>query len=274
MKSTFARLKTLDKKDITSGRIIKAIIRRVHDVPHLIAWRYPWGFTKINRERLKYFKNIHNGKRCFIIANGPSLKQVDFKLLRDEITFGMNRIYLMEKVNNFKPTYLACIDKKSQLLQFTEDYNNINGICFYEWNSRCLFNKKNNFIFIKGKFSPQFSTDPIKDRLGNGKSVTYSCIQLALYMGFKEVYLVGKDHNYNTSTKAGIGVKSTGEEDNHFIKGYYKKGQNWDAPDYKSEEYAYKLARKVFEKCSRTIKDATIKGKLDVFEKIEFNSLF
>ena len=194
--------------------------------------------------------------------------------MEDEYTFGMNRIYLMEKQNGFQPTYLACIDRKSQLLQFTDDFNNQTNISFYEWNLRHLFDKKENFVFIKGKFSPKFSKNPVIDRLGNGKTVTYACLQLAYYMGFKEVYLIGKDHSYSTSEKAGTGIESTGKENNHFIKGYYKKGQNWDAPDYKSEEYAYKLTREAFEENGRIIMDATIGGNLNVFEKIDFNKIF
>jgi len=268
------RFKQLDKRDITVRRLFMALLRRLANVPHLIAWYLPWGFAKENRERLEKFKNIHKGKRCFIIANGPSLKKIDFDLLKYEYTFGMNRIYLMEGVNGFKPNYLACIDKKSQLLQFTDEYNDQKGICFYEWNLRHLFDKKENFIFIKGRFSPRFSTDPVKDKLGNGKSVTYAVIQLAYFMGFSQVFLIGKDHSYNITEKAGKGIKSTGKESNHFIPGYYKSGQNWDAPDYKSEEFAYELARIAYEGNGRKIKDATIGGKLDVFEKVDFYSLF
>ena len=35
----------------------------------------------------KKFKNIHEGKRCFIIANGPSIKTQDLRLLKNEICF-------------------------------------------------------------------------------------------------------------------------------------------------------------------------------------------
>jgi len=274
VKTFIGRLKNIDKNDITIKRIVKAIFRRFANIPHYIAWKLPWGFAKVNRKRFIKFKDIHKGKRCFIIANGPSLKKIDFELLKNEITIGMNRIYLMKDINGFKPTYLACIDKKSQLLQFTEDFNNQEGICFYEWNLRSLFDKKENFIFIKGKFSSKFSTNLEIEPLGNGLTVTYSCLQLAYYMGFSEIYLIGKDHSYNTNQKSGVGIVSKGNEENHFIKGYYKKGQNWDAPDYKTEEYAYSLARIAFEKNRIVIKDATEGGKLKVFEKIDFNSLF
>lgn len=268
------RIKNLNRNEITLYRIVKAILRRISNIPHKLAWVLPFKFTIKNKERLKKFHNIHEGKRCFIIANGPSLKKVNFELLKNEFTIGMNRIYLMEKVNGFKPNYLVCIDKKSQLLQFTEEYNSQKGICFYEWDLRKKLEKKDNFYFVKSKFSPRFSGNLLEEPFGSGLSVTYTCIQLAFYMGFSEVYLIGKDHNFNTAQKAGVAVKSEKDDDNHFIKDYYKKGQRWDAPDYKSEEFAYSLAKNAYEKNGRIIKDATEGGKLEIFEKIEFKSLF
>lgn len=268
------RIKKMDKSEITISRVLKAIIRRILNIPHKLAWILPFRFTIENKEKLKKFYNIHKGKRCFVIANGPSLNKIDFKMLESEYTIGMNRIYLMEKVNGFKPNYLVCIDKKSQLLQFTDEYNNQDGICFYEWDLRNKFDKKDNFYFIKSKFSPKFSGNVLKEPFGSGMSVSYTCLQLAYYMGFSEVYIIGKDHSFNTNQKAGIAVKNDNDDDNHFIKDYYKKGQRWDVPDYKSEEFAYSLARRAFEENGRIIKDATIGGKLNVFEKVDFNKLF
>jgi hypothetical protein len=222
---------------------------------------------------MEAFKDIHKGERCFVIANGPSLKKVDFNLLRDEYTIGMNRIYLLREQNGFMPDYLACIDVKSQILQFHEEMDKVEIPCFFNFDLRGKFSKKDNQYFIKSGFARIFQPDATKC-LGNGKSVTYAAIQLAWYMGFSEVYLIGKDHSYNTSVSAGKSIVSDGKEQNHFIKGYYKPGMTWDAPDYKSEEFAYRLARKYFEENGRVIKDATIDGKLTVFEKVDFNSLF
>lgn len=268
------RIKKIDIKDITVKRILYAILRRIKNVPHNLAWFLPFSFTVKNKNRLKSFHNLHRDKRCFIVCNGPSLKLIDFSKLKNEITIGMNRIYLMKKQNGFIPNYLVCIDKKSQLLQFTNEYDNLKIPCFFNWDLRDMFTKKSNQYFIKNKFSSKFSKDILSEPMGNGKSVTYACIHLAYYMGFNEVYLIGKDHSYNTNEIAGKGIKSSGDENNHFIKGYYKKGQNWDAPDYKSEEYAYKLSRNAFEDDGRLINDATINGKLNIFEKVDLFKLF
>jgi hypothetical protein len=261
-------------KDFTVGRFVRAILRRIGNVLYVFTWNLPFGYSKLNKARLATFSNLHQGKRCFIVCNGPSLNKMDLTLLKDEFTLGMNRIYLMEEVNGFKPTYLFCLDKAVQLLQFTEEFDAVDVPCFYNWDLNTIFSRKSNQHFFKGKFSPAFSKDPLVNMLGNGKTVTYIAIQFAYYMGFTEVYLIGKDHSYNTAVKPTNAVISDGHDQNHFSPKYYKPGQIWDAPDYFSEEFAYKLARKAFEESGRKILDATLGGKLDVFEKVNFYELF
>jgi hypothetical protein len=270
----FQRLRRIDRKHIYPRRFLKALWRRIINVPHLIAFYYPFGFARNNRQKIRSFQNIHAGKRCFVVANGPSLKDIDFSLLKDEITIGMNRIYLMKEQNGFVPSYIVSIDKSNQLRQFAEEYNNLTDICFFEWNLRHLFSKRENFVFIKSRFSPKFSNDPSLIPFGSGQSVLYTCLQLAYYMGFKDVIIIGKDHSYTGTGRPGSKNLSSGNESNHFIKGYYKAGQNWGSPDYKSEEFAYEIADHFFLKNGCLIRDATINGNLFVFRKVDFYTLF
>jgi hypothetical protein len=78
-------------------------IRRVPELP--AAYLHPWRRESI--QRLTEFKDIHKGKRAFIIGNGPSLKHTDLGRLRNEYTFGMNRIYLLFEELGFHTTYFA-----------------------------------------------------------------------------------------------------------------------------------------------------------------------
>jgi len=270
---TLKRFLNLKLENIYPSRIAKAFLRRIVDVPRAISWNLPFGFAKINRARLKQFQNIHKGKRGFIIANGPSLKHIDFDKLKGEISIGMNRIYLLKEENGFLPTYLVSVAEKTQLKQFNKDFNELAVTCFFPWDYRKKMGRKSNQFFIKSRFSPRFSTD-LTGRIGSGKSVTYTCIQIAFYMGFDEVFLIGKDHSYNTNARAGTFFVSDGNESNHFIKGYYKPGMVWDAPDYETEEFVYRLSKEAFEKDGKQIKDATINGKLDIFEKVDYDKLF
>jgi len=235
-----------------------------------------WYFSKFsneNKKKLEKYKDIHKGERCFIVANGPSLKDMNFDLLKNEITIGMNRIYLLEEKLGFLPNYLVVSDIPIQLVQFAEEYEKVKTHKFYNWWARYLFPKNTDINFFYQHFTRDFQPDFTKT-VGNSKSVTYVCMQLAFYMGFDEVYLIGKDHSYQISGKAGLKVKADGSETNHFISNYYKPGQKWKIPNYAEEEYSYALAREAFEKDNRIIKDATVNGKLDIFEKVDFYSLF
>lgn len=267
------RVATLKKEDITFKRIYEGIWRRICRIPHLLAFYWPFGFYGKNRRKLKAYHNKYVGKRCFIVANGPSLKQTDMSLLKNEYTFGLNRIYMMKEQNGFEPTFLVCIDKRSQTLQFHEDLDKQTMPCFFAFELRKYFSKKDNQHFILGTFSPRFQTNATRP-LGNGKTVTYAAIQMAFHMGFSEVYLVGKDHSYKADLKVGEAIKATGEEENHFMKGYYKPGMTWDSPDLDSEEYAYHITKAAFEKAGRKIMNATIGGKLEIFDRVDYYSLF
>jgi len=266
-------IKGITLKEISFERLANAVKARVKDVPHLLSWRLNSSTAKKNKQKLEAYHNIHKGKRCFIVANGPSLKNTDLSLLKDEYTIGMNRIYLSAEQNGFMPTYIVVHDIPVQLLQFTQDFDDLALPKFFNWNARKHFQHKDNLTFIRSDYQPRFSTDLLKSSWG-GHSVTNICIQLAFYMGFDEVYLVGKDHNYEQKGVPGKLVKATGDEKNHFTKGYYKKGQGWRIPDYKGEELAYTMAREAYEKNGRKIYDATINGHLDIFEKVDYYSLF
>ena len=87
--------------EVSVGRLLEAAIRRVVDLPHMMAWRNGAGVAGENRKALRNFRDKHLGERCIIMANGPSLAKIDPSMLRGETTFGLNRIYLMADVLNF-----------------------------------------------------------------------------------------------------------------------------------------------------------------------------
>ena len=99
-------------------------------------------------------------------------------------------------------------------------------------------------------------------------------MQLAYYMGFQQVILIGVDHNFVTQGPANQEVVSTGQDPNHFSGEYFGKGFHWQLPDLVSSEQAYQLARSTYERAGRQILDATVNGKLNVFPKVSYNSLF
>ncbi|MCZ6744777.1 MAG: hypothetical protein O7D31_08910 [Alphaproteobacteria bacterium] len=120
---------------------------------------------------------------------------------------------------------------------------------------------------------PSFSTD-IAYGVWEGATVTYVAMQVAYYMGFSRVILVGVDHHFETKGAPHKEIVSEGNDTNHFDNNYFGKGFRWNLPDLATSELAYSIARLQFESDNREIIDATVGGKLTVFRKIEFTSLF
>ncbi|MEI7847758.1 MAG: hypothetical protein WCK35_18290 [Chloroflexota bacterium] len=254
----------------------------LRDLPQLPgAYLHPWRRTAI--ERLGKLKDIHKGQRAFIIGNGPSLKQTDLSKLKGEITFGMNRIYLMFQELGFNTTYLSVVNDLV-IEQTAHDLASLEIPKFITWRSRrffdaALFNgsplayaKLPTFLHTTYD-SPRFSTD-VRGRVWEGATVTYVTLQLAFHMGFDEVILIGVDHNYTTTGKPNTTITSEGDDPNHFSGQYFGKGFRWQLPDLETSEIAYRMARKTYENAGRKIMDATVGGKLTIFEKVDYNSLW
>ena len=93
---------------------------------------------KHNQASLLRFRNIHAGERCVIMGNGPSLKTMDYGLLRDEITFGLNRIYLHFPVMGFASTYHVCVNELV-IDQCYQEMDKLDTTRFINWSKRNLF---------------------------------------------------------------------------------------------------------------------------------------
>ncbi len=86
--------------------------------------------------------------------------------------------------------------------------------------------------------------------------------------------LIGVDHNFVTQGKPNATVISEGDDPNHFSPNYFGKGFRWQLPDLETSEMAYRMARQAYEKDGRSILDATVGGKLTVFPKVKYETLF
>ncbi len=99
-------------------------------------------------------------------------------------------------------------------------------------------------------------------------------MQLAYYLGFEQVILIGVDHSFASKGPAHQLVTSTGDDPNHFDPSYFGAGFRWQLPDLEQSEVAYRLAKMQFERAGREILDATVGGRLDVFPKVNYQSIF
>jgi len=211
-------------------------------------------------------------KRCFIIGNGPSLKKTNLSLLKNEYTFGLNRIYLLFKDIGFETSFYVSVNKLV-LKQFEKDINKLNIPKFISSSGLKYINEDKNTIFLRSLPEITFSKNPIRG-VWHDSTVTYTAMQIAYWMGFSEVFLVGIDHSFATKGKADKTIISKGPDKNHFIDNYFGKGVKWQLPNLEGSELAYRMAKAQFERDGKKIVNATIGGKLEIFPRVKLESLF
>jgi hypothetical protein len=227
-----------------------------------------------SRRRLEAYQDRHRGQRCFILGNGPSLRQTELSLLRDEFTFGLNRIYLLFPEIHFSTRFLVSVNDLV-LEQCAGEMRPLTLPKFITWRARQWFLDDPNTVFLDTDYTgPADFTGDATGRIYEGFTVTYVALQLAFHMGFDTVILIGVDHNFKTEGPANTTVVSTGDDPNHFSPAYFGEGFRWQLPDLQGSEQAYKLAREAYQRDGRQVLDATIGGKLTVFPKVDFHSLF
>jgi hypothetical protein len=227
-----------------------------------------------SKGKLHAFINIHKDERCFIIGNGPSLRQTDLNKLQGEYTFGLNRIYLLFPQLGFSTTYLVSVNDLV-LEQSAAEMRSLDMPKFLTWRVRHWFRNTSKVIYLDTDFTGEenFCLD-LTGRIFEGYTVTYVALQLAYHMGFEQVILVGVDHNFVTQGAANQAIISQGDDPNHFTPNYFGKGFKWQLPDLIGSERAYILAREAYTKAGRRVMDATVGGKLTIFPKVDYYTLF
>ncbi len=220
--------------------------------------------------QIEKFHNIHNGKRCFIVATGPSLRMKDLDVLKEnkEICISMNSIFYAFDKTEWRPDYYVICDYRElrenheflDELHIKVKFLSDNSENFWKTSHKqniCCYHQHYEYCYDR---LPKFSDDFSKKSYTAG-SVTYTCMQLAVYMGVKEIYLLGVDF-----TGAGKSVSKYG----HFHPEKEIVAVNYSdllkAGYIKAEQYTRKRGVKIF--------NATRGGELEVFERIDFDSLF
>lgn len=223
--------------------------------------------------RLGELKDAYRGRRAVIIGNGPSLKQTDLSRLRNEYTFGLNRIYLLFPELGFPTSFYLSVNSLV-IEQCAEDIRLLPVPKFISWRSRSLIRPADDLNYLFTTYSgPKFAADA-RGRLWEGATVTYVALQLAFHMGFEQVILIGVDHSFASKGRPNTTVVSQGDDPDHFDARYFDKGFRWQLPDLDTSERAYRMARQAYESAGRQVLDATIGGKLTVFPKVDYETIF
>ncbi len=232
----------------------------------------PFAIKKI--VNLKYgrgiaeYKNKYEGQRCFVIGNGPSLTLEDLEKLSDEITFASHLIFQSFDKTKWRPTFYCVEDTEllenniQNIINISSEYEQgfFTGNTFYNLPKAFLNNKKNSFWFVdnfRWDKEPDFSLNA-NSYIAEGFTVTYAIIQLAVYMGFKEIYLLGVDHHYTA--------------DNSYSS-MISDGKIYNTPKLDKSTLSYKKAEEVCDSVGVKIKNATRGGHLEVYERVDLDEV-
>ena len=256
-----------------------------------------YSFPKVTqlllRDNIK-FKNKHKDKRAFVVANGPSLSRQNLALLKNEITFTMSGIWKHPDIGKkWNPTYYCLSDPiffewkegfDSIKIFFKNIKNKLKKTDFFMpyldkvtiKKYRLLPINKTHYVLFKGCLdnSKSLVLDLIKPIPGVQSTAQFA-IELAIYMGCSPIYLIGFDHDW--LSKRGI--------DRHFYQGnalenHPKVHGNLDKISYKEDMrdcltlwLGYEKLLEIAQQKNIQIFNATTGGFLDVFPRINYNSI-
>lgn len=282
---------------LPTARVVHRAGRRL--VGLLTDWVLPPGFIRVTRPirfsiahrpsrdeatllaRNARFKDIHAGKRCFVIGNGPSLNKQDLSPLADEITIAMNFFNKHPVIDKWKPTFFCMAeprgDRTEEQLPLFLDRIDAQAY-FYRMEYRELFNRHrwvdpDKVYYLKS--SPIWCTDwPTRRRAIDLSQTTPPCqttahmaLMLAVYLGCSPIYITGFDHDWLAHRSVAT----------HF----YESNANFDGFTYRQLIDittriwdGYEWIRDVASRQGTVIYNATDGGFLDVLERVDFNSLF
>lgn len=256
---------------------IKKNLRLVYNLTYILLYHPFFMLTRVRNRKtiiknLKRYKDIHFGERCFIIATGPSLRVEDIKKIQNEYLFGVNALCKIFKENDFTTDYYIVTDHRVYGKVFQDIDKNVNkrlkkeNIFISDWiGSRHKVNVEVPSEYVKLPINPinRFIKNWKKRRYPNdlckncydGHTVVFIAIQVAVHMGFKEIYLIGTDSNYETEKKYSV---------NHGIKTKAMAGIEMIND--------YKVAQKFLERKNIKIFNATRGGMLEVFERVNIDN--
>ncbi len=219
-----------------------------------------------SRKKLKQCLNQYSGQKAVIVCNGPSLLKSDLSLLDDVFTFGLNKINLLFDKSEFRPSCIVAVNPL--VIEQNSPFYNVTEIpLFLDNNGIKFISPRNNITFIHSSTQNKFARE-CSFSIYQGFTVTFVAMQLAFHMGFKQVALIGCDHNFVTKGTPNKTVVSGESDPNHFDKKYFADGSKWHLPDIFQSEASYHRAKDIYTLAGREIFNCTEGGQLEVFPRI------
>lgn len=223
--------------------------------------------------RLQALYNRHCGETAILVANGPSLNRMDLSPLRHATVIGMNKIFLGFKRLHFYPRYYVAVNAKV-IERSAANIMALNCVKFISKRGGELIPENGLTYHIETQDPPARFCHDITKGIHEGWTVTYAALQIAYFLGFTRVIIIGMDLRFEYSGAPNEARVLNGPDPNYFSPEYFGHGQAWDNPDLARSEESYRIDRAEFEKDGRSIIDATLDGACNIFDKGDFTALF
>jgi len=243
-------------------------------------------------KRLEKLHGAYSGQRCFLMGNGPSLNKMNLDLLKYETVWGANRCNLLFDRIQWRPQFYTAVDKRV----VPDNAQEINSLVkmlpeshfFFPVDFRLdhILKSTGNVywydeVMLNDESLPNsmFSLNP-SEFVYAVRTVTIAMLQLAVYLGFNPIYLIGCDTSYivphtviyeNENSEFLI---STEDDPNHFDSNYFGKGKKWHDPHVDRMLFQYEQAKKVCDALNIQVINSTVGGNLEIFPRINFLELF
>jgi len=248
--------------------------------------------TLADVDRLSALRNKFWGERIFVMGNGPSLNRTPLDLLENEFVFGLNRVSLLFDRVSWRPTFFTAFDVRV-VPDNKEEFATVDiPYKFFSARYKGMLGERKNHYWHHTKghyqgFEASFEPNVVYSGFGGGGTIGVIAIELAFFMGFREIYLIGTDVSYSITKTVkqsgrdqfGDGVKleleSTQNDDqNHFDPRYFGKNKKWHNPNVREMKIGFARAAAYIERRGGMLRNATVGGELTEVERVDFTSLF
>jgi hypothetical protein len=241
-------------------------------------------------------RNNFQGKRCFILASGSSINEQDLRPLADEYCIGMSMFFLHDKIQTIAPEFYVFapnhppydfelprqyltgfndrLDKRTKLFLGHRPYE----YSFYQFLQRNPSAEPPDYTYINYSYSPGLTEktdmDPsiwdISHRPFGVRTTFIAAIQIAAYLGFSEICLLGTDYDYLEQFEE-EGVDHFYDDEN----GINEVRSSTKEEVFLGYHHSWKQFRLVKEYLStrgQYIYNATAGGMLDVFPRVSLEA--
>lgn len=241
-------------------------------------------FLNENFRRLASYQNRHQNERCFLIGTGPSLRAADLDLIQREYAFGCNMLYKLYDQTDWRPTYYCMTDRVYAKHQSQEMVKYVDVPIFTPRSTyQRMTGRSDRIIYVNDIYD--YETYRIRGKMLSycwlKASVMLFMMEMAIYMGFSEIYLLGVDCT-NTYTANGHFTQDymkddTKKAEDQRMRRDLKKRQltpeEMGLHNYRRSIEAYGVVHQFAQSKGVSIYNATRGGDLEVFPRVALENI-